>query len=149
MAANVDQIFGKTPVWAWTTTPMVTANTTRTGASGTLYYLKDNGGSDFVAGAAGCYVRDLTLLPLGDNANATVCRIFVNNGSSDGTAANNILIGEKTLPVSTASEAAALAPVPILIDRHLAAGQKIFLTVGTAPTSAGWKAWMSGMDMSV
>jgi hypothetical protein len=34
---------------------------------------------------------------------ATVARVFINNGSSNGTAANNTLIAEVTLPATTAS----------------------------------------------
>jgi hypothetical protein len=126
---------------------MVTANTTKTGTSGTTYYLKRLGGSDWTPPASGSMVYKITFRPLGTNSNATVVRIFLNNGSTDATEANNILLHEVTLDATTLNEAAAFEEaMSVALNLVIPSGCKIFLTLGTAPTSAGWKAWLSGMD---
>ena len=81
MAANTSPIFVGTPntgIYAG-----ITAANTATDGTGTVYTV-------FTAGANGSYVRRLLIKPLGTNV-ATVMRVFVNNGSSQGTAANNVL----------------------------------------------------------
>jgi len=66
--------------------------TTTTGHMGTLAS----------GGAAGKRIERVRFMAEGTNV-ATVCRLFLNNGSSNGTAGNNTLIAEIALPATTAS----------------------------------------------
>ena len=86
--------------------------------------------SVFTAGADGAYVQRLVARPLGTNV-ATVLRIFVNNGATNATAANNSLVAEMTLPAATLSEVASLPPFELALNYALPAGYKINCTLGT------------------
>lgn len=68
---------------------------------------------------------------LGTNV-ATVLRVFVNNGFTNATAANNTLIAELTLPSTTLSEVAAQPDYVLPLNFALPAGYKINCTLGTA-----------------
>lgn len=52
--------------------------------------------------AAGSYVNEFRVYPLGAVGTATVVRIFLNNGSTIATAANNTLLKEIQVPVTDA-----------------------------------------------
>ena len=138
MAANTQPIFTLTPDIQWTTTPMVTGNTTKDLTSGTIYLVfsadTTNGG----------YVQRIRFRTLGTNSNATVCRIWINNGGATGTASNNTLWDEITLPATTVSEVAAQANFELPLNFALPPGETIYATVGTSPTSAGWQATVIG-----
>ena len=73
------------------------------------------------------------------NTTTTVVRIWINNGSTTGTAANNTLIGDQTLTAVTASSVAGVASSSFPINRVLPAGYKIICTIATASAN-GWKA---------
>lgn len=91
------------------------------------------------AGADGSRVERLKFTSSGTNV-ATVARIFVNNGSANTTAANNTLIGEITLPATTASAVAALVSPEFVMPAGALAlngGFKIYVGLGTA-VAAGW-----------
>jgi hypothetical protein len=85
----------------------------------------------------GSYVERLRFKATGTNV-ATVVRVFLNNGSSNGTAANNTFYDEIALPVSTSSATAATA---VTIDMQmgfvLPAGFRIYVGLGTTVAS-GW-----------
>ena len=51
-------------------------------------------------------IEKIVARAIGTNV-ATVLRVFVNNGSSNATPANNMLVAEMTLPATTLSEVAA------------------------------------------
>ena len=66
--------------------------------------------------------------------NATVARIFFNNGSANTTAANNIFVGEVTIPSTTMTQTAALSQ-PTDYDFEnlvLPAGWKVYVGLATA-----------------
>lgn len=91
----------------------------------------------FTAGTNGGFVKSLRFKANGTNV-LTVARIFLNNGSTNATAANNSLFGEYVLPASTASITANTSPdfeYPIGIP--LPAGFKIYVGLATA-VAAGW-----------
>src|SRR5689334_18924973 len=98
MAANIDPIFVGTPNVGWAT--VVTANTTKDLTAGTNYLV-------FTAGSNGSYIRHIRIRPAGTNV-ATVLRIWINNGSTTGTASNNFLYDEITLAATTNSETASI-----------------------------------------
>ena len=86
----------------------------------------------------GGYVQRIRFRTLGTNSNATVARVWINNGSTTGTAANNILWDEITLPATTVSQVAAQANYELPLNFAMPPGYTIYVTLGTAPTSAGW-----------
>lgn len=120
MPANTSPIFPLTPNLAWAT--VTTANTAKdgTGTVATVY----------TAGANGSRVDYLKVRALGTNV-ATVIRVFINNGSTNATAANNTLIMDQTIAATTNSETAQLADNIIQLDLSLPAGYKINVTIGT------------------
>ena len=103
----------------------IAANTSRTGLGA---------GAEVVYQAQQpCYVDRLVFQSLGTNA-ATVARVFVSGLNPQ---EGNYLNREVTLAITAASEVAGLAATELTLDIALAAGQRIIVTVGTAPT-AGW-----------
>jgi hypothetical protein len=144
MAANTNPIFALTPDIAWgsadgnggTAGPLKTANTAMDG-TGTVLTV-------FTAGANGSYVQRLIARAAGSCA-ASVLRVFINNGSTNATLANNILIAEATLPLTTASLVGALQPTEVALNFPLPAGYKINVALGTS-VSAGYCVSVLGGD---
>ena len=137
MAANTAPIFSLLGDIQFTTA-MTVANTTKDLTAGTSYLA-------FTADATnGGFVQRIRLRPLGTNTNATVARVWINNGSATGSAANNALFDEITLTATTGIETAALATFELPLNFALPPGDKIYVTLGTAPTSAGWQAIVIG-----
>jgi hypothetical protein len=138
MPANNQPIFTRLADVQWITSGMTVANTTTDLTAGTIYLA-------FTADATnGGYVQRIRFRTLGTNSNATVARVWVNNGSTNATAANNTLIDEITLPTTTVSQVAAQANYELPLNFALPAGYRIYITLGTAPTSAGWNATVIG-----
>ncbi|HWQ07893.1 MAG TPA: hypothetical protein VN436_02255 [Holophaga sp.] len=84
----------------------------------------------------GSFVQRIRLKPCGTNV-ASVARIFINNGSSQTTAANNTFYGEISLPATTLSASAALAEIDYPLNLALPPGYKIYVGLGTT-VAAGW-----------
>jgi hypothetical protein len=138
MPANNQPIFTRLADVQWTTSAMTVANTTTDLTAGTSYLA-------FTADTAnGGYVQRIRFRTLGTNSNATAARIWVNNGATTATAANNALIDEITLPSTTVSQVASQANYELPLNFALPAGYRIYVTLGTAPTSAGWNATVIG-----
>ena len=100
MPANTSPIFTLTPQVEWSTT-MYGANTGNLSA-GTTYMA-------FSAASNGSYVQKIRFKHQSSNVNsvATVARVFINNGASTGTAANNTIWDEVTIASNTAVQNAA------------------------------------------
>ena len=79
----------------------------------------------------GSYLQKLIIRPMGTNV-ASVLRVFMNNGLTNVTAANNCMIGEIGLPATTLSEVAALAGLELPLNIPIPPGYKINVTLGTA-----------------
>jgi hypothetical protein len=128
MAANTSPIFSKLGDIQWLT--LVTQQTAMDGTTAALLFTADatNGGR----------VERIQAKALGTNV-ASVLRIFVNNGLTSATAANNILIAEVTLPSTTAAAAAAISPaaLPSSSDVVLPPGYRLYAAIGTT-VAAGW-----------
>jgi len=138
MPANNQPIFTRLADVQWTISAMTVANTTADLTSGTIYLA-------FTADTTnGGYVQRVRFRTLGTNANATAARIWVNNGSTTATASNNTLIDEITLPTTTVSQVAAQSNYELPLNFALPAGYRVYITVATAPTSAGWNATVIG-----
>ncbi len=129
MAANISPIFPLTPK-VWISALITAANTNKDG-TGTVVQISSP------AGPNGAFVESVEALPIGTN-NASVLRVFLNNGSSTSSAANNILWEEVSLPATLLTEVAAQAKVVIPLNRAIPAGYTLYATMGTA-VAAGWR----------
>ena len=130
MAANSNPIFTRIGDIQWSTTPILAANTTTDLTGGTSYLV-------FTADATnGGYVQKLRFRALGTNV-ATVARVWINNGLTVATAANNILFDEISLAISTVSQTSALAVYELPINTAIPPGYKLYITLGTA-VAAGY-----------
>ncbi len=124
MAANTAPIFPRTPQVEWAQ-PVLAANTTKDLTSGTIYLVATADDTE------GSRIDFLRIMPLGTNV-ATVLRVWVNNGGSTATAANNTLVDNITLPATTNSETAALTRQQVDLDISLQPGHCLYVTIGTA-----------------
>lgn len=131
MAANTSPIFPLTPTFAATIpTTLTTANTAKDG-TGTVVQISA------VFGVNGAFVESIEALPIGTNT-ASVLRVFLNNGSTPTSAANNILLEEVSLPATTLTEVAGQTKIVIPINRAFKAGFTMYATIGTT-VAAGWR----------
>jgi hypothetical protein len=134
MAANTTPIYSKVGDIQWGAAdgdggaagPLKTANTAKDGTGTVLTIFTadaDNGGR----------VDRISARSVGTNV-ATVLRVFVNNGETNATVANNTLITELTLPATNLSEVAQFTdqtisgtPFPLVLPP----GYKLLVTLGT------------------
>jgi hypothetical protein len=123
MPANTAPIFTLAPDVQWSPIPVVTSNATTDGTTGTTYLI-------FSASADGGFVQRVRFRALGTNV-ASVGRIWINNGQTSGSAANNTLIDEITLNATTAAAASSLANQEVPINFAIPAGYRLFVTLGT------------------
>lgn len=129
MPANTSPIFSSLGDVQWGTTAITTANTAKDG-TGTVLTV-------FTADATnGGFVQRIRFRAAGTNI-ATVARVFINNGSTNSTAANNILYDEITLAATTLSEVAALATYELPLNFALPPGYVLNVTLGTT-VAAGY-----------
>lgn len=139
MAANTSPIFTNVPKIQWDT--ITTANTALDG-TGTV-------ATAFTADATdGSYVQSIFV-----KANTTTTtsaaatfRIFINNGSTNGTATNNSLFREYTLTTVTASSTAATLNFEFPLNIQLPPGYKILCTCATLAGSTGYNVTCMGGD---
>lgn len=131
MAANNDPIYSRLADVQWIGA-ITAANNTLNLTSGTSYLV-------FTADATnGGFVREIRIkADPANNTAATVARVWLNNGSTTGTAANSSFLTEISIAATTASSSAALPDYVIPLNLALPAGYKIYLTVGTAPGGSG------------
>lgn len=137
MAAGNNPIFVATPAVDWYAGACLTANTAKDCATGTVYTV-------FTAGSNGSYLTKLVARAAGTNI-ATVMRVFINNGSTSTTAANNILFAELALPATTLTETAAQPTYELPLGIALPAGYKIIITIATG-VAAGYYVSVVGGD---
>jgi hypothetical protein len=84
----------------------------------------------------GSYLQRLRFKAGGTNV-ATVARIYLNNGSTPGTATNNAFYGEVSLPATTASATVATADIDYPMNLALPVGFRVYFGLATA-VAAGW-----------
>ena len=135
MPGNTEPIYSRVgDVSSNGTTGMATDITTATGdytgvsANHVLVFTADstNGG----------YVQRLRFQAKGTNT-ASVARIYINNGSSNGTASNNTFYGQVSLPATTASNTAATVEIDYPMNFAINPSFRIYVGVGTT-VAAGW-----------
>lgn len=129
MPANTTPIFSKLGDIQWINS-VLTANTTTDLTTGTSYLVFTSDATN------GGFLQKLRIRSLGTNV-ATVMRIWINNGATTGTAANNTLYDEISLAASTVSQTSALSLYELPLNFALPAGYKIYVTIGTA-VAAGY-----------
>jgi hypothetical protein len=136
MASNKQQVLVGTIESPFVTLPATSQNTALdgTGTLGTSVF------SLFTADATnGSNVGQVVATHLGTNV-ASVIRIFINNGSTNGTAANNELVGEIAMAANTVSQTA-ISVQGILdfgvLGLNLKAGYRLLATYGTS-VAAGY-----------
>lgn len=133
MPANITPIFPRIAHNEWGT--ILTANVAKDG-TGTVVTV-------FTADATnGSRVDYIKFWALGTNV-ATVARVFLNNGLTNATAANNSMIGQITLPATTNIETAALTEQILWLGSgsgiSLDPAHKLNITLGTT-VAAGYAA---------
>lgn len=123
MTANTSPVYPLTPNNGEMNVVLTSANTAKdgTGTAGLL----------FTAGANGSRLKRIVVKPIGTNVQ-TCLRIFINNGSSQGTAANNAFLADMTILANTLSENAATNEYNLNVELDLAPGYKVYAVIGTA-----------------
>jgi hypothetical protein len=123
MPANSAPIFSKVAHVEWAN-GITAANTAKDG-TGTVDTV-------FTADAThGSFVQKLVIRPRGTNV-ASVLRVFLDNGSSNATADNNVLIGEIGLTATTNTEVTALSGNEMPMNIPVPPGYRLLVTLGTA-----------------
>ena len=150
MAGNINPIYSKAAALSTAATGiqllLTAAMTQATAFNGT----DANTLLAFTADATnGGFVQKIRFKPYNTSgstaSNATVARIFINNGSTVATATNNTFFGEVTLPSFTYSATAAQVEIDYPVNIAIPAGYKIYIGLGTAPGSTnGWQATVVG-----
>lgn len=120
--------FTGTPKTSWTGN-LTTGTNTYDGTSGTTVL--------FTAGSSGSFLRSIELEAAGTNV-ATVVRIFINNGSAVGTASNNALIMQYSLPATTASATSGTPHISIPLNLAVQANYVVRVVLATS-VAAGWQ----------
>lgn len=128
MAANTAPIFSIAGDVEWGTTAITTANTAKDGTGTVL--------TCFTANVNGAFVQRIRFRSAGTNT-GTVARVFINNGSTNATASNNILYDEITLAATTINETAAQPVYELPLNFALPAGYVLNVTLGTT-VAAGY-----------
>lgn len=128
---NTEPIYSKVADVQWAES-CTAANNTVDITTGTSYLV-------FTADATnGGYVRELRCKANpANNTAATVMRVWLNNGSTTGTAANSALISELGIPATTTTAVNALPDFVCPINFALPPGYRIYVTFGTAPGGSG------------
>jgi hypothetical protein len=88
------------------------------------------------AGPNGSFIKRLRFKAKGTNV-ASVARVYLNNGLTPATAANNIFVGECALPASTATNTDKTPDVDYPMEFAIPAGWRVYVGLGTT-VAAGW-----------
>ena len=116
---------------------ILAANTTLDLTSGTIYLLA-------TGGVNGSRLDRLDLQPIGTNV-ATVIRLWVNNGQTTATAANNRWWRDYALPGTTTSATVSIPSVIVELNMVLEASFRLYATLGTT-VAAGYHGLVTGGD---
>ena len=122
MAANTAPIYSRLSDVQWIVASI--SNTTKDLTSGTIYLVwtadSTNGG----------FLDQVVFQPFGTNT-ASVARVWLNNGSATGTAANNTMLKDVTLAATTNSETAQIGQTSVTIGAAIPASYRVYVTLGT------------------
>jgi hypothetical protein len=146
MAANTAPIFCRRPNDQWISIINTAANTATdgTGTVATVFTANSVEGE-------GAFIQTITVKPVshtGSNNVANVARFFINNGSTNATAANNSFFAELTLQATTGSANAAIQEFTLPVFKMLPNGYKINVCLGTTVGAGlGWYFTAWGGDL--
>lgn len=135
MAANQNPIYTLTPINDWGQVTAADTGVTGTGANVVLVH---------TTGSNGGYVQQLIFQPVSSTASNTtsqaIARVYLNNGSSVGTAANNNLFKEITLPAINVSTTGIQGALGILlgINYQLQAGYCLYVGINAIAANTQW-----------
>lgn len=140
MSANSDPIYSKVGDIQWSGTSALFSSAMTAGNvssyDGTDANVKQIFSADATNGGYVQRIRAKCCALTGTSA-ASVLRIWINNGSTNATAVNNVLVGEVGLPAVTNTVVAATPDVELTLNIALPAGYKLYAGLGTAVTT-GW-----------
>ncbi|MBB1161464.1 hypothetical protein [Aquariibacter albus] len=127
MPANTDPIYTRKPDNQWVTIPGGTAANTAVDGTGTVF-------TAYAADATnGSFLQRLRVKAAAVSA-ATVLRVFLNNGGSNATPENNVLIDEIALPAITGSNTSSVQVFDVTLNLGLTPGHKINVCLATSVT---------------
>ena len=135
MTANTSPIYTITPI---NTFALITAADTGTSGTGSNVTLV------FTSGSNGSFVQKLIFQPLSTSGstttNAAAARVYINNGSSAGTASNNVLFKEISLAATAVNTSATTAAFgyELPINFQLAASYTIIVGITSFASSTQW-----------
>lgn len=131
MAANTAPIFSRRARVQWAV-DCTAANANADITSGTSYRVFEADDTE------GSWLEEIRVKPQpGANTAATVMRVWLNNGSTTGTATNSALVAELNIPATVASSTSALVDFSVVMKRALPPGYDVYVTFGTAPGGSG------------
>lgn len=150
MPANIDPVYskqGKISNGGTATTFRASTSTANTAFDGTGT-LDTSIWEAFTADATnGSFLRSINCKITSTGVGvASVLRLWINNGSTNGTATNNGLVKELTLPAITANQTSATPDFEIPFNILLPAGYRILYAFGTAPVNT-WMVYGVGGDL--
>jgi hypothetical protein len=136
MAKTATPIFVQTPKNNWAKVTGVDSSTDGTDADVVLLYTSN--------ATDGGFIQRIVTRPISTSGSTTTSaaalRVYLNNGSAVGTAGNNILIAEYSLPAiavnTTATTAPAVAEIPVNIA--LEAGFRLYVGVTAMAANTQW-----------
>jgi hypothetical protein len=144
MAANTSPIFTNVPEISWAQVTTADTTTDGTGANVVLVFTAD--------ATDGSYVQQLRFTPRSTSGSTStslaVARIYINNGSTPGTASNNILYGELALPVANVntSATAGVNTPSFAMALQLPPGYRIYVGVTAMAANTNWAVTATGGD---
>ena len=130
MALNTNPIYSGVGDIQWGSTALVAANITYEATGSNVLTV-------FSSSVSGSFVQRIRFKASGSTT-ATVARLFINNGGTITTTANNILFDEITLPATTSGSTAATAVYELPMNVALPAAYRILATTATAQANGGW-----------
>lgn len=145
MAANTAPIYTLTPRTTWGS--LTAAETANDGTDA-------NDLSLFTAGSNGSFVQKVCFMPRSTSSsqttNATVLRIYINNGSTHSTASNNTLyreVGAGAISVAVApASSAAVQSFEVLLNIQLPASYVLYVGLTSLAANTAWAAQAIGGD---
>lgn len=143
MAVTATPIFTQTPKSSFAFITGVDGSALGTDADVQLLY---------TAGADGAYINKIVMVPISTSGSTTTSacalRIYINNGSAVGTAANNVLFREVSFGAIAVNVAATVAATDyqVPLGMQLQAGYRIYVGVTALAANTQWNATIVAAD---
>lgn len=144
MAANTNPIFTLTPLNSWCKVTGVDGSMDGTDADVQLLFTAD--------ATDGSFIHHIRAWPISTSGSTTTSaaamRLYLNNGSTVGTAGNNILMLEENLPATAVNVAGTVTNGGLNIDLRiqLQAGYRLYVGVSAMAANTQWNFVAIGGD---